>query len=329
MSAIEVQNLGRQFTYYEKAEGLKGSFANLFARKTLTKQAVRDLSFTIEAGSIVGFLGPNGAGKTTTLKILSGIMPPTTGTARVLGQVPWKRTTEFRRQMAIVMGQRSQLWPDLPARETFALNRAIYDLDRTEYRRTLDELVETFDLADLLSVQVRRLSLGERMKMELVASLLHKPQVLFLDEPTIGLDLLSQRAIRDLVRTLTGRWGTTVMLTSHYLSDIEDLCERVILINHGHQVYDGALVGVNAALAGRKTVRLDFSEPVPRASLETEPGFRRIEGPGAVFEVDRSEVRDFCRRALEAWPVADMTIGEPPLEEGIARLYRAEEPQRA
>lgn len=322
MPVIDVQNLGRTFSYYEKLEGLKGSWANLFGRKTLVKQAVRDVSFTIEAGTTVGFLGPNGAGKTTTLKMLAGIMPPTSGTARVLGHVPWKRHNDFRRQMAIVMGQRSQLWPDLPARETFALNRAIYELDKKEYRRTLDELVETFGLADLLPIQVRRLSLGERMKMELVASLLHKPQVLFLDEPTIGLDLLSQRAIRDLVRTLAARWGTTVMLTSHYLSDIEDLCERVILINHGRIVYDGALTGVNSALADRKTVRLDFSVPVPLADLQREPGFRSVAGLGAEFEVGRSEVRDFCRRALDAWPVADLTIGEPPLEEGIARIYR-------
>jgi len=322
VSAIEVQALSRSFSYYEKPEGLKGSFQNLFARKMLVKQAVREVSFTIEAGSTVGFLGPNGAGKTTTLKMLAGIMPPTLGTASVLGHVPWQRKKEFRRQMAIVMGQRSQLWPDLPARETFALNRAIYELDHAEYRRTLDELVETFGLAELLPVQVRRLSLGERMKMELVASLLHRPKVLFLDEPTIGLDLLSQRAIRDLVRTLAARWGTTVMLTSHYLSDIEDLCERVILINHGKIVYDGALTGVNTALADRKTVKLDFSTPVSLASLQTEPGFRSADGLGAEFEVGRAEVRDFCRRALDTWPVADLTIGEPPLEEGIARIYR-------
>jgi len=322
MSAIEVQGLGRSFSFYEKTEGLKGSLSNLFSRKTLVKHAVHDVSFSIEPGTTVGFLGPNGAGKTTTLKMLAGIMPPTSGTATVLGHVPWKRAKDYRRQMAIVMGQRSQLWPDLPAQETFALNRAIYELDKTEFRRTLDELVETFDLAALLAVQVRRLSLGERMKMELVASLLHKPQVLFLDEPTIGLDLLSQRAIRDLVRTLAARWGTTVMLTSHYLSDIEDLCERVILINHGTLVYDGSLNGVNATLADRKTVKLAFATAVNRATLEAEPGFRSCEGLGAEFEVGRSEVRDFCRRALDAWPVADLTIGEPPLEEGIARIYR-------
>ena len=298
MPVIEVQALGRSFSYYEKSEGLKGSFGNLFSRKTLIKKAVRDVSFSIEAGSTVGFLGPNGAGKTTTLKMLAGIMPPTSGTALVLGHVPWQRKKDFRRQMAIVMGQRSQLWPDLPARETFALNRAIYELDKTEYRHTLDELVETFGLADLLPIQVRRLSLGERMKMELVASLLHRPKVLFLDEPTIGLDLLSQRAIRDLIRTLPDRWGTTVMLTSHYLSDIEDLCERVILINHGKIVYDGALSGVNAALADRKTVKLDFSAAVPLASLQNEVGFRSADG---LVHALYLEAR-FAHRDRHHWP---------------------------
>ncbi len=325
MEAIEVQALGRSFSYYEKAEGLRGSFANLFHRRVLVKQAVREVSFSIPEGATVGFLGPNGAGKTTTLKMLAGIMPPTSGTARVLGHLPWQRRKDFRRQMAIVMGQRSQLWPDLPARETFSLNRAIYELDKHEYRLTLDELVETFGLAKLLPVQVRRLSLGERMKMELVASLLHKPKVLFLDEPTIGLDLLSQRAIRDLVRTLAARWGTTVMLTSHYLSDIEDLCERVILINHGRIVYDGELTGVNATLGDRKTVHLDFSQPMELRELQNEPGFRAAEGLGADFELARSQVRDFCQKALAAWPVGDLTIGEPPLEEGIARIYQANE----
>jgi len=325
VDAIFVNQLGRDFRTYEKAEGLGASFRNLFARKPLVKTAVEQVSFTVAEAGIVGFLGPNGAGKTTTLKILAGIMPPTSGTASVLGHVPWKRSNAFRRQMAIVMGQRSQLWPDLPARETFALNRAIYDLDRAEYRRTLDELVAAFGVEGQLQTQVRRLSLGERMKMELVASLLHQPKVLFLDEPTIGLDLISQKAIRDLVRTLPARWGTTVMLTSHYVSDIEDLCERVILINRGRLVYDGALAGIRGRLADRKTVRLDFSEPVDPAAFQDEPALREAQPLSAVFEVGRSEVKDFCRRAFEVWPVADLTIGEAPLEEAITRWYQGAE----
>jgi len=324
MSIIEVNNLGRSFSYYEKTEGLGGSLRNLFARQIRVKEAVKDVSFAIEAGTTVGFLGPNGAGKTTTLKMLSGIMYPSSGEARVLGQVPWLRKKDFRMQISIVMGQRSQLWPDLPALESFELNRAMYEIDRAAYRRTLDELVATFGVGDQLAVQVRRLSLGERMKMEIIAALLHRPKVLFLDEPTIGLDIISQRAIRDVIKGLNGRFGTTVMLTSHYLSDIEDLCERIILINHGSLVYDGPLSGVNATLADRKNVRLLFDSPVEAARLAAYPGFVALDGQGARFEVDRAAVREFSRRALAELPVADLTIEEPPLEEGIARLYRGE-----
>ena len=324
MSIIEVEGLCRNFTYYEKPEGLTGSLRNFVNRETLVTEAVKDVSFAIEEGTTVGFLGPNGAGKTTTLKMLSGIMHPSSGSARVLGFVPWARKKDFRRRISIVMGQRSQLWPDLPAIESFDLNRAIYEIDRAEYKRTLDELVSLFGIEEQLKVQVRRLSLGERMKMEIIAALLHKPAVLFLDEPTIGLDIISQRAIRDLLKSLNARFGTTVMLTSHYLSDIEDLCERIILINHGSVVYDGALSGVNATLAERNTVSLVLSEDVAEAALARYPGFRAIEDSRAVFEIDRSEVRNFSRRALDELPVTDLTIEDMPLEEGIARLYRGE-----
>lgn len=324
MAIIEVENLCRNFTYYEKAEGLGFSLRNLVARKTLVKEAVKDVSFTIEEGSTVGFLGSNGAGKTTTLKMLSGIMHPSSGDARVMGHVPWLRKKDFRMQIAIVMGQRSQLWPDLPALESFSLNRAMYEIDKPQYRQTLDELVSLFGIEDQLSVQVRRLSLGERMKMEIVASLLHRPKVLFLDEPTIALDLLSQRAIRDLVKSLNERFGTTVMLTSHYLSDIEDLCERIILINKGMTVYDGLLSGVNETLADRKTVHLMLSESVDAKRLESYVGFRGLEGACVSFEIDRSDVRAFSRRVLEELPVMDLTIEDMPLEEGIARLYRGD-----
>jgi ABC-2 type transport system ATP-binding protein len=334
MEAIEVKGLTRHFSYYEKPEGLSGSLRNLVSRKRLVREAVRGVTFAVREGEMVGFLGPNGAGKTTTLKMLSGIMHPSSGEATVLGHVPWMRKKDFRMRVSIVMGQRSQLWPDLPAIESFNLNRAIYEIGRPEYERTLGELVELFGIAELLKVQVRRLSLGERMKMEITAALLHRPKVLFLDEPTIGLDLLSQRAIRGLVRSLNERQGTTVMLTSHYLSDIEELCGRVILINRGSIVYDGALQGVNAALAERKVVKLVFSSPVGAAALEAYGGLRRSELPGApgpgggfmeaTFDVERSAVRDFSRGVLGELPVADLTIEEVPLEEGIARLYRGE-----
>jgi ABC-2 type transport system ATP-binding protein len=324
MAIIEAERLCRDFSYYEKDAGLKGSFRNLFARKQLVKHAVKDVSFGIEAGTTVGFLGPNGAGKTTTLKMLAGIMHPSSGGARVLGHVPWQRKKDFRMRIAIVMGQRSQLWPDLPAVESFDLNRAIYEIDKAEYKRTLDELVGLFGIQEQLQVQVRRLSLGERMKMEIVASLLHRPAVLFLDEPTIGLDIISQRSIRELLKGLNARFGTTVMLTSHYLSDIEDLCERIILINRGSTVYDGPLAGVNDTLADRKIVKLVFSERVDEGRLSAYRGYKAMEDARAVFEVERADVRAFSRKALDELPVSDLTIEDMPIEEGIARLYRGE-----
>ncbi len=326
MDVIAAQGLTRHFRYFENQPGLRGSLRSLFARRHKLRRAVDGVSFTVAEGEIVGFLGPNGAGKTTTLKMLSGVMVPTAGRAQVLGHVPWARKKDFRMRIGVVMGQRSQLWPDLPARETFSLNRAIYEIDRRVYARTLDELVALFGIGDLLSVQVRRLSLGERMKMEITAALLHDPAVLFLDEPTIGLDLLSQRAIRELIKTLNERRRTTVMLTSHHLSDIEKLCERIILINGGVLAYDGPLARVNEALGAGKIVTLAFSEPVPRAALAPYQGPLDAGGLGtdllgARFHVDRAQVRDFSRRVLAELPVADLTIEEIPLEEGIARLY--------
>jgi ABC-2 type transport system ATP-binding protein len=324
MPIIEVDSLTRSFTYHEKPEGLTGSVRSFVRRTTKIREAVKGITFAVNEGEVVGFLGPNGAGKTTTLKMLAGIMHPSAGTARVMGAIPWQRKKAFRMRIAIVLGQRSQLWPDLPARESFQLNRAIYEIPKPDYERRLGELVEMFDLKDLLAVQVRRLSLGERMKMDIVAALLHKPSVLFLDEPTIGLDLLSQRAIQELVRTLNREEHVTVMLTSHYLSDIETLCERVVLINDGSLVYDGPLAGVNATLSERKTITLVLSAPVPPESLARYDGFRGVEGLTVRFEVPRGAVRSFSRQALDELPVIDLTIEEIPLEEGIAALYRGD-----
>ena len=304
MGVIEVKGLRRDFSYYEKAEGLSGSLHNLVHRKKLVREAVKGVSFSIGEGEMVGFLGPNGAGKTTTLKMLSGIMHPSSGEALVLGQVPWMRKKDFRMRISIVMGQRSQLWPDLPAVESFNLNRAIYEIGRKDYERSLGELVELFGIKELLGVQVRRLSLGERMKMEITAALLHRPAVLFLDEPTIGLDLLSQRAIREFVRTLNERQGTTVMLTSHYLSDIEELCGRVVLINRGEIVYDGPLAGVNATLADRKVVRLQFSAPVPLSELAAYGGLRVQGGASGGARAARGTAlrTSIASRRPSTWP---------------------------
>lgn len=240
MPIIEASHLSREFEYYEKETGLKGSIRNLFKREKKIRQAVTDVSFTIEPGEMVGFIGPNGAGKTTTLKMLSGILYPSAGSASVNGYVPWERKDEFKRSFSLVAGQKSQLWMDLPASDSLYLNKCIYEIPDDVYKKTVDELSDTLDVRRLLKVQVRRLSLGERMKMELIAALLHHPAVIFLDEPTIGLDILSQQSIRDYLKEYNRTSGATMVLTSHYIKDIEEMCRHTIVINHGQKVFDGS-----------------------------------------------------------------------------------------
>src|SRR5476651_415602 len=238
---IEVQNLTRVFRTYKKLPGFWGGVKGLFNRKYDETAAAKDITFSIKEGEFVGFLGPNGAGKTTTLKMLSGLIFPTSGTARVAGYDPTKRENAYRRLFALVLGQKNQLWWDLPAIESFLLLRHIYGLPADQYQQTLDELVELLAVGPKLNVMVRELSLGERMKMELIAALLHRPRVLFLDEPTIGLDVISQRAVRAFLRDHNRRHRTTILLTSHYMADIQELCERVVVINKGKKIYDGSL----------------------------------------------------------------------------------------
>src|SRR5476651_1520746 len=238
---IEVSHLSRVFRTYKKQPGFWGGVRGLFRREFEETRAADDINFTIGEGEFVGFLGPNGAGKTTTLEMLSGLIFPTSGTAVVAGFDPSKRENAYRRIFALVMGQKNQLWWDLPASESFSLLRAIYGLPADQYRKTLDELVELLQIGAKLNVMVRELSLGERMKMELIAALLHRPRVLFLDEPTIGLDVISQRAVRAFLRDHNRRHRTTILLTSHYMADIQELCERVVVINKGKKIYDGAL----------------------------------------------------------------------------------------
>ncbi|CAJ1315987.1 ATP-binding cassette sub-family A member [Paenibacillus nuruki] len=287
----------------------------------MQKEAVIDLSFDIEEGEIVGFLGPNGAGKTTTLKMLSGILHPSDGQASVLGYTPWERKKEFKRQFSIVMGQKNQLWWDLPASDSFELNKLIYDLDDTEYKRTLDELVELLGVSEQLHVQVRRLSLGERMKMELIASLLHRPKVILLDEPTIGLDIISQSKIRQFFKTYNKTYNTTILLTSHYMRDIEDLCSRTMIINHGQLVYDGDLKSVNDVIGSWKLLKIQLSAPVSELSLNGYGKIRSRSELEVVFELSKQDVLRKSKEILDHLPVIDFTIEDIPLEEGIAILY--------
>ena len=321
MPMIEVQRLHKEFPYYKKAAGLAGSVKNIFKRETLIKEAVRDVSFQVEKGETKGLLGPNGAGKTTTLKMLSGSLYPTSGTARVAGFVPWERKNDFKRRFSIVMGQKNQLWWDLPAMDSFYLNKCIYDVDDKRYAAVIAELTEMLDVREQVHVQVRRFSLGERMKMELIAALIHRPEILFLDEPTIGLDLLSQKKIREFLKYYNEQTRTTVILTSHYMQDIEELCGNVVIINAGIVVYDGALAHVNDVIGSKKRLTFKLSQKIAPEQLRRYGEVCRQADDEVTFEVDRAVVNACASQVLRELPVVDFNVSDLPIEEGIARFY--------
>jgi len=321
MPIIEAEGLSKTYRVYQKKEGLLGALRGLFRREYKEVRAVDNVSFRIEPGEIVGFLGPNGAGKTTTLKMLSGLIFPTSGSARVLGHVPSERADTFRRRFALVMGQKNQLWWDLPAADSFQLHREIYSLPTDSFTRTLGELTEMFGVESLTRQPVRELSLGERMKMELIASLLHQPQLLLLDEPTIGLDVVAQVTIQKCLHDYNESRGVTILLTSHYMRDVEALCSRVLVITHGKMVYDGPLAGITEQFGRAKLVKLQFEGSDSPEDLGQYGEVTSRLGPVVDLKVDRAKVADVLALILDRYTVVDMSVQDPPLDQVIARVF--------
>ena len=320
MAIIELEHLSKTYHVYQKKEGLLASLRGLFHRQYREVRAVLDVNLSVERGEFVAFLGPNGAGKTTTLKLLSGVITPTAGTANVLGHVPWRRENAYRRRFALVMGQKNQLWWDLPAQESFRLHQQIYRIPAEQFQATIDELSELLDIGHLLKQPVRELSLGERMKMELTAALLHSPEVLFLDEPTIGLDVVAQHRIQTFLKDYQKRQQTTILLTSHYMKDVAALCRRVVIIAAGQLKYDGSLDGIIDRCSGHKVVTLTFGDDdVPDLSrfgkvLEAIP-------PKAKIRIPRNEVATALAALLDQHVLEDVSVEDPPLEEVIAEMF--------
>jgi len=320
--SIQVKDLSKSFFVMERESGVGAALASLVRRRKEEIVAVGGISFSLKPGEVVGFLGPNGAGKTTTLKMLSGLLHPTGGEVSVLGHVPWKREKELLRQITLVMGQRSQLVWDIPAADSFELNRAIYRIPAADFKATVEELTWLLELGPLLKKPVRTLSLGERMKCELAAALLHRPGVVFLDEPTIGLDVTMQRRIRTFIAQYNQRFGATVLLTSHYMADVEALCRRVVVIHHGRLLFDGDLAALVGRFTSHKTivVKLEDSD----ADLGSY-GEVVTQDEGAVtLRVPREETARVTSRILADQPVIDLTVEDPPIEEVIERVFAAE-----
>lgn len=319
---IEVDNLTRVFRTYKKQPGFWGGVKGLVKREFEETRAADQVSFSIQEGELVGFLGPNGAGKTTTLKMLSGLIYPTSGSARVAGFDPSQRENAYRRLFALVLGQKNQLWWDLPAIESFHLLRAIYGLPADQFKATLDELVQLLGIGTKLNVMVRELSLGERMKMELIAALLHRPRVLFLDEPTIGLDVISQKAVREFLRDYNRRYRTTILLTSHYMADISSLCERVIVIDHGKKIYDGDLDRITGAGARQRIIKFKPRDGAFPADWKPAHGECKVCADGEILlHVPSEHVTAVCQQILNHGDVDDITIQDVPLEDIISELF--------
>lgn len=325
MAVIEIEGLSKSYRVYQKKEGLLASIGGLFRREYRVVEAVRSIDLTVNQGEFVAFLGPNGAGKTTTLKLLSGVITPTGGSARVLGFVPWKRENAYRRRFALVMGQKNQLWWDLPAAESFRLHQQIYRIEPSQFERTRDELTGLLSVRHLLSQPVRELSLGERMKMELIAALLHSPEVLFLDEPTIGLDVVAQYNVQKFLRHYQQQRRITILLTSHYMKDVAALCRRVVIIAMGRIIYDGSLSGILDRFGGHKIISLQMNDGQVPPDMSAYGELLASEPPRVKLRVERSVVPHVLGSILAAHSVEDVSVEDPPLEEVIAEMFSSSE----
>jgi ABC-2 type transport system ATP-binding protein len=321
-AAVTVADLTKTYYVPVRGAGLRAALKALVSRETRAVTAVADLSFTIDAGEVVGFLGPNGAGKTTTLKMLSGLLQPSSGTATVLGATPGRREAAFLSRIALVMGNRNQLQWDLPALDSFALNQAIYRIPDGEFRRMRDELIALFDVERLVTQPVRNLSLGERMKMEIIGALLHRPQVLYLDEPTIGLDVTMQQRIRSFIADYNRRYDATVLLTSHYMADVEALCKRVIVIHHGRLLFDGALQQLVSRFSAQRRLTVTLAAPADLSRFGTVVA---QDGERITLELPRADTPRLTAQLLAETAVLDLTVSEPPIEDAIARVFALEE----
>src|SRR6266550_939565 len=321
MPIIEAMGLSKFYRVSQKKEGLLGALRGLYRRQYKEVRAVDGVSFSIEPGEMVAFLGPNGAGKTTTLKMLSGVIYPTAGTARVLGFVPWEREVAYRRRFALVMGQKNQLWWDLPAMESFRLHQQIYRIEPKAFEHTLGELTELLEIGKLLKQPVRELSLGERMKMELTAALLHSPEVLFLDEPTIGLDVVAQHRIQHFLRAYQESRKTTVLLTSHYMKDVAALCRRVVIIAQGQIKYDGSLTGIVDQFSSQNLITLQLANGQATREFERYGTLVSVEPPKVKLRIERPDVARALASILAEHTVEDVIVEDPPLEEVIAAMF--------
>lgn len=319
MAIIEIKNLCKSYQVYQKKEGLWASIRGLAKREYREVKAVDNIDLQVEQGEFVAFLGPNGAGKTTTLKLLSGVISPTSGEATVMGFTPWERTNEYRRRFALVMGQKNQLWWDLPAAESFRLHQHIYGIEN--FDQTRDELTDLLEVTHLLGQPVRELSLGERMKMELIAALLHSPDVLFLDEPTIGLDVIAQHKIQQFLKQYQRDRKITILLTSHYMKDIAALCQRVVIIAGGKIHYDGSLDGVVDQFSSDKIVTLQLAETEDFSNFSNLPNVIEVQPPKVKFRIGRDDVARVLGDLLASRSVEDIVVEDPPLEEVIASVF--------